>query len=107
VTPSGVGLLHEAPKPSCGLRSFLETPLAGGAGVLSHPRLNLNSRRPILAGMPRKPKQPAPTSWSIYKIAKKAIWLSTVDAPDKQAAVEKAAQEFKTEAWRLYAVAQR
>jgi hypothetical protein len=31
----------------------------------------------------------------IYKIAKKAIWLGTVEALDKQAAVEKAAQEFK------------
>jgi hypothetical protein len=37
----------------------------------------------------------------------KAIWLGTVEAPDKQAGVEKAAQEFKTEVWRLYAVARR
>jgi hypothetical protein len=28
-------------------------------------------------------------------------------SPDKQAAVEEAAQEFKTEIWRLYAVARR
>ena len=33
---------------------------------------------------------------------KKAVWLGTVEAPDKQAAVLKAAQEFKTEVWRLY-----
>jgi hypothetical protein len=33
--------------------------------------------------------------------------LGTVEAPDKQAAVEKAAQEFKTEVWRLYAVERR
>jgi hypothetical protein len=57
--------------------------------------------------MARKPKQPPPTSWNIYKVAKKGIWLGTIEAPDKAAAIEKGAQEFKTESWRLYAVAQR
>ncbi len=57
--------------------------------------------------MPRKPKAPPPTDWDVYKVASKAIWLGTVDAPDKVAAVEKAAQEFKAEAWRLYAVRRR
>jgi hypothetical protein len=42
-----------------------------------------------------------------YQIAKKAVWLGIVEAPDKQAAIEKAAREFKTEALRLYAVARR
>jgi hypothetical protein len=55
--------------------------------------------------MAKKPESPKPTSWDIYKIA--TIWLGTVEALDKQAAVEKAAQEFKTEVWRLYAVARR
>jgi len=54
--------------------------------------------------MPRKPKPPKPTSWNIYKVAKKAVWLGTVEAPDKGAAIEKGAQKFKAEAWRLYAV---
>jgi hypothetical protein len=49
-------------------------------------------------------ESPALSTWDIFKIAKKAIWLGTVEAPDKQAAIEKGAQEFKTEAWRLYAV---
>jgi hypothetical protein len=62
---------------------------------------------PALACMASKPKQPAPTNWNIYKVAKKAVWLGTVEAPDKQAAIEKGAKEFKTEAWRLYAVARR
>jgi hypothetical protein len=57
--------------------------------------------------MARKPKQPLPTSWNIYKVAAKSIWLGTVEAPDKHAAIEKAAQEFKAEAWRLYAVPRR
>jgi hypothetical protein len=55
--------------------------------------------------MAKKPQSPTPASWDIYKIA--TIWLGTVEAPDKQAAVEKAAREFKTDVWRLYAVARR
>jgi hypothetical protein len=55
--------------------------------------------------MAKKLESPTPSSWDIYKIA--TIWLGTVAAPDQQAAVEKAAQEFKTEVWRLYAVARR
>jgi hypothetical protein len=55
--------------------------------------------------MAKKPEPPKPISFDVYKIAEKAIWLGTVEAPDKQAAVESAAQEFKTEVWRLYAVA--
>jgi Ser/Thr protein kinase RdoA (MazF antagonist) len=46
-------------------------------------------------------------TWDVYKVAEKAIWLGAIEAPDKQAAVEKAAEEFKTEIWRLYAVARR
>ncbi len=53
--------------------------------------------------MPRKPEPPKPTSWDIYKVATKAVRLGTVEAPDKSSAIEKAAQEFKAEAWRLYA----
>ena len=51
--------------------------------------------------MPRKPN---PKTWTIYKVAAKAIWLGTIEAPDKRSAIETAAQEFKTDAWRLYAV---
>jgi len=54
--------------------------------------------------MAEKPEPPKLQTWSIYKVAKKAIWLGTVEAPDSQAAIEKAAQEFKVDAWRLYAV---
>jgi hypothetical protein len=56
-------------------------------------------------GMARKPEQP--TSWNIYKVTAKAILLGTVEAPGKKAAIEAAAKEFKTDAWRLYAVARR
>jgi len=58
-------------------------------------------------GMAKEPEPPQLSTWDIFKIAKKSVWLGSVEAPDKQAAVEKGAQEFKTEAWRLYAVARR
>jgi hypothetical protein len=41
--------------------------------------------------MAKKPALPKPASWDVYKIARKAAWLGTIQAPDKQAAVEKAA----------------
>jgi hypothetical protein len=56
--------------------------------------------------MAKKPK-PTPTTWDIYQVADKSVRLGTVEAPDKQTAIEKGAKEFKTEAWRLYAVAKR
>ena len=52
--------------------------------------------------MPRKPEEPK--SWNVYKVAAKAIWLGIVETPCKKAAIEIAAKEFKTDAWRLYAV---
>jgi hypothetical protein len=59
--------------------------------------------------MARKPEPPPPplSSWNIYKVAAKTVWLGTVEALDQSAAIEKAAQEFKTEAWRLLAVERR
>jgi len=57
--------------------------------------------------MAKKTEPPALKTWTIYKVAAKVIWLGTVEAPDKRSAIKKAAQEFKTEAWRLHAVGQR
>jgi hypothetical protein len=57
--------------------------------------------------MAKKPKRPPPSSWDIYQIARKSERLGTVEAPDKQAAIEMGAREFKAKAWRLYAVARR
>jgi hypothetical protein len=57
--------------------------------------------------MAKKPEPRKPISWDVYKIAKKAVWLGTVEAPDKQAAVERAAAEFKVDVWRLYAMERR
>jgi hypothetical protein len=43
--------------------------------------------------MAKKPELPTPASWDIYRIA--SILLGTVEALNKRAALEKAAQEFK------------
>ncbi len=57
--------------------------------------------------MAEKLEPPKPTTWSIYKIAKKAVWLGFVEAPDKDSAIEKAAAEFKVPVNRLLAVRRR
>ena len=57
--------------------------------------------------MATKPEPPPLSSFDVFKIAKKAVWVATVEAPDKRAAIEKGAKEFKTDAWRLYAVPRR
>jgi hypothetical protein len=57
--------------------------------------------------MARKSELPEPGSWAIYKVVTRAVWLGTVEAPNEVAAIEKAAQEFKTEVRWLYAVARR
>jgi hypothetical protein len=57
--------------------------------------------------MAKRSEQPPLSSWDVFRVAKKSVRLGTIEARDKQAAVEKGAQEFKTEAWRLYAVARR
>jgi len=53
--------------------------------------------------MAKKPTSPPLSSFDIYTIASKAVWLCTIEAPDKSAAIEKAAQEFKTDARLLFA----
>ena len=62
------------------------------------------SSRPILAGMAKTPEPPGPTTWTIYKIAAKAVRLGTVEAAEEATAIEKAAAEFKVPANRLMAV---
>jgi hypothetical protein len=59
------------------------------------------------SGMAKKPEPPQPTSWNVYKVAAKATWLGTVEAPDAATAIEKAAAEFNVDTWRLLAVARR
>jgi hypothetical protein len=41
--------------------------------------------------MAKKPEQPKPAVWTIYKIAAKADRLGTVEAPDEATAIERGA----------------
>jgi hypothetical protein len=41
--------------------------------------------------MAKKPEPPKLLRWNLYKIASKAVWLGEIEAPDEQAAMEKAA----------------
>jgi hypothetical protein len=54
--------------------------------------------------MAKKHEPPKLISWSVYKIASKAVWLGEVEAPDESAAMEKAAAAYKVPASRLMAI---
>ena len=55
--------------------------------------------------MTKKSYEPSePINWNVYKAVRKAVRLGTVEALDNGTAIEKAAKEFKTTTWRLYAV---
>jgi hypothetical protein len=54
--------------------------------------------------MAKKPDPSKPATWTIYKIAAKAVRLGTVEALDEAAAIEKGAAAFKVPANRLMAV---
>jgi hypothetical protein len=55
--------------------------------------------------MPDRKPQPAPPSrFDIYYSADKGRWLGTVGATDEREAIEKAAEQFKTDAAKLIAV---
>jgi len=57
--------------------------------------------------MAKKSEPPKPISWDIYKAASKAKWIGSVEASDESSAIEAAAKEFATDAWRLIAVRRR
>jgi membrane-bound lytic murein transglycosylase B len=54
--------------------------------------------------MAKKPEPPKSTTWTIYKIAAKAVRLGTVEAADEATAIDKAAAEFKVPANRLMSI---
>jgi hypothetical protein len=54
--------------------------------------------------MAKQPEPPKPTTWTIYKIAAKAVRLGTVQAPDEATAIEKGAVAFRVPTNRLMAV---
>jgi hypothetical protein len=85
------------------MRPRLLIPRSFGRGRGASSRLNRRSPRPIVAGMAKKLEPPPLPSFDIYKIASKAVWLGTVEAPDKVATIEKVAKELKVDVWRLFA----
>jgi hypothetical protein len=53
--------------------------------------------------MPRKPEPPPLSTWDVYKIASKAVWLATIEATDERDAIERIASERNLPANRLIA----
>jgi hypothetical protein len=58
-----------------------------------------------VAWKPQVPQQPS--TWSIYRAAKTAVWLGEVEAWDEREAIEKAAEQFKMTATKLIATRRR
>jgi hypothetical protein len=54
--------------------------------------------------MAKKPEPPKPVTWSIYKLASKAVWLGEVEGLDEAATIEKGAAEFKVPTVKLMAL---
>jgi len=53
--------------------------------------------------MTKSPEPPAPVRWEIFKIAKKSVWVGSIEAHDEATAIQKAVEKFKIDARRLYA----
>jgi hypothetical protein len=53
--------------------------------------------------MPRKPEPPPLSTWDVYKLASKAVWLATVEATDEHDAIERVASERNFPANKLMA----
>jgi hypothetical protein len=53
--------------------------------------------------MPRKPEPPPLSTFDVFRVAHKAIWLGTVEATDERDAIEKVANERNIPANRLIA----
>ena len=69
--------------------------------------MNAQSRWPILPGMERKPDPPSLSSFDVFKIAAKAVWLATVEATDEHDAIERVASERNLPANKLMATRRR
>jgi hypothetical protein len=48
---------------------------------------------PILLGMVRKPEPPLLSTFDVFRVAHKAIWLGTVEASDERDAIQRVARE--------------
>jgi hypothetical protein len=78
----GVGLLRDLVSRGPGPYSFVSS--TEGPGLLR--RIERIQLPPDTAGMAKKPEPPPElTAWSVYKFAKKAVWLGVVEAPSRGA----------------------
>jgi len=57
--------------------------------------------------MPRKPEPPPLSTWDVFRVAHRAIWLGTVEATDERDAIEKVAKERDIPAAMLIATRRR
>jgi hypothetical protein len=57
--------------------------------------------------MPRKPEPPPISSFDVFKIASKAVWLATIEATDQRDAIERVAKERNVPASKLIATRRR
>jgi hypothetical protein len=62
---------------------------------------------PNTAGMVKKPDPPPLSTFDVYKLAKKAAWLATIEATDEHDAIKKVAKERNIPAYRLIATQRR
>jgi hypothetical protein len=53
--------------------------------------------------MPRKPEPPPLSSFDVFKLASKAVWLATVEATDELDAIKKVSKKRRIRAYRLIA----
>jgi hypothetical protein len=54
-------------------------------------------------GMPHKPEPPPLSTWDVFRVAHRAIWLGTVEATDERDAIERVAKERDIPVTRLMA----
>jgi hypothetical protein len=66
-----------------------------------------NQREDCIDGMAKLAEPPPPSSFDVFKIAKKAVWLATVEATNEHDAIERAAKERNVPAARLIATRRR
>jgi hypothetical protein len=57
--------------------------------------------------MTRKPEPPPLSTFDVFKIASKAVWLATIEATDERDAIERVAKERNVSENRLMATQRR
>jgi hypothetical protein len=77
------------------------------SAIVRQGRIERTSLAANPAGMAKKPEPPRLVTWDVYRAAHKPKIVGSVYAADADEAVQKAAQEFKVDAWPLIAAERR